>query len=271
MKIQNFVYHENNLEKTFIPQEDYYESYENIFVVADGITHDVDNGFYPNPSDSAEVAKIVCNTFIRELKSTTRELEDIKNSIPKVNEAVQKFNSASNLYKNREDNGYTIGSAVFSIIIIKESKLIYAVLDDCFFSIFSNDLIDHPTLKSFVELSAKYYDAHYDWNKPNDRKVWRKDYRNHELNFYGQTLGYGAIDGRAGFEKYIQYGEEKLVNGDLICLYTDGFIKIMKDTEFIRKLKDTEFSMETLQFISKYTKDKNIAKEKTCYFIKYLN
>ena len=46
-----------------IPQEDYYESYENIFVVADGVTHDIDNGFYPNPSDSAEVAKIICNTF----------------------------------------------------------------------------------------------------------------------------------------------------------------------------------------------------------------
>lgn len=43
----------------------------------------------------------------------------------------------------------------------------------------------------------------------------------------------------------------------------------MKDLEFIKSIKDSDFSMETLDMVSKYTKERQISKEKTCYFIKY--
>jgi hypothetical protein len=204
------------------------------------------------------------------LVNTDKEIADIKRVVKVVNENVLQFNKTRKLYKNRESNGYTIGAAVFALVIIKKSKLIYAVLDDCYFSIFSDDLIDHPILKSFVDISANHYNANYDWDKVSDRAVWRKKYRNNTLNIDGQTLGYGAVDGRSGFEKYIQYGEEKLKPNDLICLYTDGFIKIMRDTKFIKKLKGSKFSIDSLNFISKYTQNNQLPKEKTCYFIKYL-
>ena len=269
MKLEHFIYHENNLAKTYIPQEDFYQNMDNIFVVSDGITHDLIDGFYPNPSSSGSVANIICNTIVKELKDSNKEIDDIKNAIEKANLEVKKFSENTKLYKERESNGYTIGAAVFAVIVIKEGKLLYGVLDDCYFSIFSNDLVDHPTLKSFVDKSAKYYDDNYDWSKPEDRKVWRKEYRNNELEKDGEKLGYGAIDGRRGYEKYVQYGDEVLKPNDLICLYTDGFIKIMRDLDLVRKIKESTFSMDTLNFISDYIKNKDITKEKTCYFIKY--
>jgi len=269
MKLTQFIYHENNLEKPYIPQEDYYSHKDNIFVVSDGITHDLVDGFYPNPSDSGVVAKIICEEILNNLIKTGDTVDDIKNAIQKASKKVKNFNNSSELFINRENNGFTIGAAVFAVIIIRKGKLLYAVLDDCYVSIFSDDMVGHPTLLSFVDKSAKHFDANYDWSNPEHRKVWRKNYRNNELEFNGEKYGYGAIDGRSGFDPYIQYGEEKLKNGDLVCLYTDGFIKIIGDIGLIKGIKNSNFSMETLDMISKYTKNKCLTKEKTCYFIKY--
>ena len=119
------------------------------------------------------------------------------------------------------------------------------------------------------EFSLTHFDKNYDWGNLEHRKIWRKDYWNNQIEVEGEKYGYGAIDGREGLEDYIQYGEEVLKDGDLICLYKDGFIKVMKDLEFLKSIMYSDFSMETLDKVSKYTKDRMISKEKTCYFIQY--
>ena len=119
MKLEHFLYHENNLEKPYFPQEDFYNNNDNVFVVSDGITHDLVNGFYPNPSDSGKVASIICETISNELRESKKEIKDLKRAINKANDKVKIFNENSLLYKERESNGYTIGAAVFAVIIIK--------------------------------------------------------------------------------------------------------------------------------------------------------
>lgn len=57
------------------------------------------------------------------------------------------------------------------------------------------------------EFSLTHFDKNYDWGNPEHRKIWRKDYRNNQIEVEGEKYGYGAIDGREGFEAYIQYGE----------------------------------------------------------------
>lgn len=270
MKLTHILYHEDNFHYPYLPQEDYFASFDNIFVVADGVTHEPDeNGIYPENSDAAKVAEIICETFISQLKDTPRELDDIKAAIPIISEKVRVFVESTENYKNRETNGYTIGASVFALVVIHQGRLIYALLDDCFFSIFSDDLVDHPMLKSYVAMSAKHFDVNFNWKTADGRKVWRKEYRNHSFEKDGQKLGYGVIDGRSGFEQFIQYGEEVLKDGDLICLNTDGFIKPLQDKEFIENVKNKPFSDQTFKYISAYTKEKDIYKEKTCYFVKY--
>ena len=185
-----------------------------------------------------------------------------------ANKKVAEYNLHSPLYAERKNNGFTIGAAAASVVWIKENKLLYGVLDDCFISVFGDDLVDHPMLKSYVEMSAKYLDGNFDWGKIGTRRHWRENIRNHKVVIEGKEYGYGVIDGREGFDQYLQTGEVALNKGDLVCVYTDGFIKMFQDREFAKELKEKPFTAETYKFISETAIKLEQYKEKTGYFIK---
>jgi hypothetical protein len=265
----NILYHENNKKHPYVPQEDAYANAGNVFVVADGVTHDTDSeGFYPIPSDSAKVAQLICDEVVEFLSKNELTLEAISSAYLLANEKVQAFNDKSQLYKNRESNGYTIGAATTATICILDNKLLYGVLDDCFISVFSDDYVDHPNLKSYVEKSAKILDDNYDWSKPETRKLWRKEIRNNIYTHDGKEYGYGVIDGRKGYERYLQLGEVELKPNDLVCIYTDGFIKLLQNIEFIKELREKPFTPKTYEFIKEFAEKIDSYKEKTAYFIK---
>ena len=269
--MQHILYHENNIKHPFAPQEDSYfhSKNESIYVVADGVTHDpTDPTLYPMPSDSYEVARIVCREVVKNLTNAAFSNDSIKMAYIDTNKKVAEFNLQSPLYKDRKTNGFTIGACTTAMVWIKETKLLYGVLDDCFISVFSNDLIDHPMLKSYVELSAKYLNENFDWGDIETRRHWREDIRNHKVVIENKEYGYGVIDGREGFEQYLQVGEVELEKGDLVCVYTDGFIKMLQNDEFVKTLKEEPFSAETYRFIEETAVKLQQYKEKTCYFIK---
>lgn len=268
--ITDILYHENNRNHPYIPQEDAYSKIENVYVVADGVTHDVDkDGLYPIPSDSARVAQLICDTVTKYLSLNRPSLENIRQAYIEANRQVQNFNQLSPLYQGRETNGYTIGSATTAAICIEGNKLLYGILDDCFISVFSDDYEDHPILKSYVERSAKILDDNHDWSKPETRKLWRKEIRNNTYTYEGKEYGYGVIDGREGFEKYLQLGEVELKPNDLVCIYTDGFIKLIRDINFVKGLREQQFSAKTYEYIKEFAIKKDPYKEKTGYFIKH--
>lgn len=268
--INEILYHENNRDHPYIPQEDAYSKIDNIYVVADGVTHDLNkDGVYPIPSDSAKVAQLICDTITKYISLNHSSLENIRQAYIEANKQVQDFNQTRDLYKERETNGYTIGSATTATICIEGNKILYGVLDDCFISVFSDDYKEHPTLKSYVEQSAKVLDDNHDWSKPETRKLWRKEIRNNTYMHEGKEYGYGVIDGREGFEKYLQLGEVELKPGDLVCVYTDGFIKLLQDIKFVKGLREQDFSAKTYEYIKEYAIKSGCEKEKTAYFIKY--
>ncbi|PJA87209.1 MAG: hypothetical protein CO141_00615 [Candidatus Moranbacteria bacterium CG_4_9_14_3_um_filter_42_9] len=230
--MKHVLYHENNLKHPYIPQEDSYlhSTKECVYVVADGVTHDsTDPTLYPMPSDSFEVARIVCSEVIKYLEGKEFTTASIRSAYLEANKKVAEYNLHSPLYAGRKSNGFTIGAVATSVVWIKDNKLLYGVLDDCFISVFGEDLIDQPMLKSYVEISAKYLDGNFDWGKIETRRHWREDIRNHKIVVDGKEYGYGIIDGREGFEQYLQLGEADLNKGDLVCVYTDGFIKMLQN------------------------------------------
>jgi len=269
--MRHILYHENNLKYPYAPQEDSYlhSTKESIFVVADGVTHDpTDPTLYPMPSDSFEVARIVCNEVVKYLEGKEFTTGSIKSAYLEANKKVADFNSHSSLFEERNSNGFTIGAVTTSVVWIKENKLLYGVLDDCFISVFGEDLVDRPILKSYVEISAKYLDGNFDWGKIETRRHWREDIRNHKVIVEGNEYGYGVIDGREGFDQYLQTGEVTLNKGDLVCVYTDGFIRMLQNKEFVRELKEKSFTADTYKFISETATKLEQHKEKTGYFIK---
>lgn|GEM_PF-2489117 len=267
--IKYFLYHENNIKHPYLPQEDAYANLDNIFTVADGITHDRSpKGLYPDPSDSAKVAQIVCEEVIDGLVDLKPTLELMKRAYLRADGMVCAFNYDRPLYLNREKNAYNYGATTGATIVVEENHLFYAVVDDCFFSIYGEDGVDGVKLNHFVENSSQMYDEHFDWTKADDRKIWRKEIRNHTFKYKGKTYGYGAIDGDGNFKKFLQVGTAKLNLGDLVCLYTDGFIPLLKQVDFIKHIKSHDFSSKTYDYIMKYAQKLDVTKEKTCYFIK---
>lgn len=267
--IKSILYHENNRKHSYIPQEDAYANIDNIYVVADGVTHDkTEDDLYPMPSDSAKVAQIICDEVTDYLKGKIPSLDLIKEAYLIANRKVQEYNETRPLYQNRENNGYAIGAATSAMLWLNKDKLLYGVVDDCFISVFSDDYVDHPMLKSYVEQSAKFLDSNYDWSNPETRKLWRKEIRNNTYVHEGKEYGYGVIDGREGFVKYMQLGEVELKTNDLVCVYTDGFIKMLQNIEFVKGLREQSFSSETYEYIKNWSEKLDNYKEKTAYFIK---
>jgi hypothetical protein len=272
------LYHENNIIHPELPQEDYFVNNDEIFIVNDGITHDLDeNGNYPKPSDAYLVAKITGDTILGYLKVHGKSLKMIKSAYKTASKEVQKFQKGRKLYKDRETNGYSIGACVSATGVFIKNKFLYGVIDDCYVSVFNDDIVDHPMLKWYIGDTNRYYNQKihgkplYDWQKAEDKKVFRKDMRNNVFIVDRKEYGYGAIDGREGYEKYMQLGEVELKENDLICVYSDGFIKSLADKEFVKSIYCSDLSEDTEKYIKGYLRANKFDKEKTCYFIRYTN
>ncbi|MEN9388983.1 MAG: hypothetical protein RLY61_67 [Candidatus Parcubacteria bacterium] len=268
LMIKSLLYFEPNTTNAKHVSEDAYASSANVFAVADGITHDLDeHGNYPVPSDSGRVASIVCKSLVDELSKSKLSLTAMQDAFISANLKVRAFNAKSNRYKKRETNGYDIGAATVAVIAITGNTLLYGVLDDCYISVFGSDYIDHPILRSYVDSSAHFLDHIYDWSDLQTRKLWRKELRNNQYVVNGTSYGYGALDGREGFLPYLQLGEVELRSGDLVCVYTDGFIKLIQQKDFIQVLREKLFTESTYDFIQQSAQTLHLHKEKTGYFI----
>ena len=268
--LEHILYHENSQTHSDVIQEDYYANSDNIFIVADGITLESGSGVErPKSTDSFDVAKIASEETLAELNKKFFNTNDIKNALVKANKKVASYLRGRTLYKNRERNGFMFGSTLIAVGGIINDRLLYGVLDDCLISVFSSDLIDHPIFKNDVTKTFRYFETHYDKSKTKDLKFFKKNLRNHKVVINGQTYGYGAIDGRKGFEQFIQLGEVTLKDNDLICIYSDGFIKPINDLDFVKTIYNSKLTNETLKYLTEYLRKNNISKEKTCYFIRY--
>lgn len=264
---KHILYHVNG---ELHPTEDAWATICNVFVVADGVTHDTDdNGNYPKVSDSAHVAKLTVRLLSEYLSKRCNSLSDIKDAFIKTNQEVANYNKSTYRYELKETNGYDIGAATVAVGVILDNKLLYGVLADCVISVFSTDLVDHPTLIPHVDLSANYLDSHYKWSDKITRKLWRKEIRNNSFQTESGSIGYGALDGRDGFLPFLQLGEVDLFKGDLVCVYTDGFIKMLLNREFVKGLKETDFSDTAVSFITSTAKKLQQDQEKTGYFIHF--
>lgn len=262
--LKYFLYHENHQEKLERPQEDYFLAKNNIFIVADGITHDLIDGKYPHPSDSFLVAKMASESIFESLNSKI----GVEESFRYANKQIKKFQKNRELYKNREKNNYTFGATVIAAAIFKNNKIYYGVLDDCSIAVFDRNFNDRLKLIPYVENSTKYLFQKYHWQDPEGRKFWRKNIRNHQIKVGSKIYGYGVLDGHGNYQPFLQTGEIELKSDDLICIYSDGFIKPLSDNKFMAKIEKIRNKEEARKYISIYSCQHGLIKEKTCYFIK---
>lgn len=254
------------------PIEDQFYASENEAIIADGITRDpigisdfslcTKQDFlekYSRPSGAELAAKVICDTFSKTQGTLMEKLIECNKNVHILNEKyINKCDYLQNDYFG----------AVASCVNIENNILNYAYICDC--GIIVYDQLGNIKFQTEDD-KEKYSDPFIKnigipWNLPEARIIVRRDYRNNLDNIQNdKCVSYGAITGERDAIEFIRDGRLSLKNGDLILLYSDGFINFLHDKEFIKQLLnfnkeqfENYVTIKSEESYEKYGKEKTI-------------
>ncbi len=260
------------------PIEDQFYADDIQAIVADGITRDPIGVLdlsscsfeemlqkYPRPSGAELAAKEIVTTFSKSSGSLKERLIKCNNSVKKLNDKyIKKCDYLQNDYYG----------AVASCVSIKNDILYYAYICDCGVIVY-NELgkVRFQTRNDKQQDSDKYIkNIGIPWNLPESRVIIRRDYRNNLDNIVnGKCVSYGALTGEKQAEEFIRIGSLSLNKGDIIVVYSDGFMNFLHDNSFINHILNFNKD-EFEQYVEKKsnTDYDKYGKEKTIILLKYL-
>ena len=245
-----------------------------IFAVADGVTQShYKNGRYALPYGAKLAAKIFCKSTVKYLeKSYSHILENvrikniIKESFDLANQKIRELNVKHGLVDKRMDYlQHDWFDTVGVTAVLVKNTLHYGFVGDCGLAIFNKnnkkifqtkDMVA-PAIKRF----EKMYSGHAKFSFDKRTFIVRHDFRNNP-----DKTGYGSFTGEEHVRYYYAFGAKKLQKGDMVVLYSDGMVNLLKDGEFIKilrlrdKTKLTNFVMQKAKENSKkYGDDRTFA------------
>ena len=255
--------------------EDYYKIQDLTFCVADGVTRDDIYGRaveypetkqeaeewikkYPNPSGAYDAAKIVCETFIKEIEKYSESdvsEQSMKDVTKLCNDALKTINKNRKIDYLKED--YYCCEAVGGKII-KEDLYCFS-LGDCHitlldenYNIIFTTINNHKNFENY--LNNVYVKSNkFDWNNSQDRIMIRKEYRNNPSKKYnGNDISYGAFSGEENAEYYVDTYKVDLSDTSYICAYSDGCEPFFESKEKVKEL------LENLETIEKEGKERTL-------------
>lgn len=270
--LDNTIFTKFNLKPVV---EDCYKIQNLAFCVADGVTRDDIYGKavaypetqeeakewiqkYPNPSGAYEAAKIVCDTFIKEIE---QYLEDdisekkIREVAQLCNNALKRINKDRKIDYLKED--YYCCEAVGGKIV-EENLYCFSLGDshitllDEKYNIVFTTINNHKNFEDYLD-NVYSKENKYDWNNPKDRIMVRKEYRNNPSQKYeGKDVSFGAFSGEKNAEYYIDTYKVDLSNVNYICAYSDGCEPFFDSREKIKEL------LENFDVIEKEGKERTL-------------
>ncbi|MFZ2523656.1 MAG: hypothetical protein WAW92_04710 [Minisyncoccia bacterium] len=221
------------------PREDYHlQSMKYlIFVIADGVTLKRDEeGNYPNPSGSGELAKLFCEAIISEAEKLYETFSgaDLKKVFEVGNNVAREFNVQKGFTKEninyRENDFFAVAA---SFVLIKESKMYWWSICDTGIT-----MLDKDGNQVFLSPERGKEDETYfpvNWSElatTEQNKYIKKTFRN-KLDKDGKQIGYGVANGEEGALSYLNSGILSLLGGELTFLSSDGFENYFKLLEFV--------------------------------------
>ena len=239
------------------PMEDIfaYDSDNGVFVVADGVSlwEDIEYvGRYPKRSGSARLSRVFCKEFVDYLSHHPQA--DIKKGFIAGNTAAAEVNKDRSKYdvfsKHRG-----LYAATAAMVHIREKTLEWAHICDAGIVVIGKN--------GDIKLRREGCSHSFQW--PHDTRnygvnTWtffaRTIVRN-AMGHEGQRLGYGVITGEPEAVHYLETGKRKLVSGDVVVIYSDGFAPYFSLAQFRKILATWESSQELerkiMQIIEKKT------------------
>lgn len=277
MLIYTKTFENTNTCNCNFPVEDQFYTSENEAIIADGITRDsigcgnvhdctpqeiIDK--YPRPSGSEKAAKLICNTFSK-VSGTLIE------KLIKCNEKVKELNDKEIINCDYLENDYY--AAVASCFKIENNILDYAYIGDCGIVIYDKS----GNIKFQTEDDKEKYSDPYirklglDWKLPETRAIVRREYRNNLENIQdGKCVSFGALTGEESAIKFIKSGSLEIVQGDIVIVYSDGFVNFLHNQEFIKHILDFNKSeFESYINTTSLIDNKKYGQEKTILLYKF--
>jgi serine/threonine protein phosphatase PrpC len=240
--LDKFGFTVGEIKKYSHPQEDYFEISKkfSIFAVADGVTLEYSGGKYPNPSGAGEVAKIFCESVIKEAEKLYSKfvVSDIKKVFSKANFDVEKYNIKQGRVKNKINYwDFDLFAATAAFVIIKNDYVYWASMCDSSVTHFNKSgKLKFSSPECWQDL-RKNLPANWDEIPECERrKEIRKTYRN-GIDKKCNLIGYGVVTGEEIAEKYLNFGKFPIESGDIVVVLTDGFENYIKLPEFIDMFK----------------------------------
>lgn len=254
------LYYPDETEKNANPQEDAFavDAKRGVFAVADGV-HLYRGaeyaGEYPHPSPAGSLARKFCSTFVRRARRM-----NLRRAFSAANYSLAPLNKSRNFFPPRLKV-----AATASFGRIRGKILEWGLICDSGVAVVGKS----GNLKLFAQ--DRLWLSDFDLSKFDDsaqRFFARTVFRN-AISQTGKKTGYGVLTGEKAAEKYARYGKQKLMYGDVVVFFTDGFELFMKNRGFRRVLAC--FDKKTIErFIDKKTKAGNadLKKEKTMVLAK---
>ncbi len=258
------------------PIEDQFYADDEEAIVADGITRDPIGVLdlatcsfeemlkkYPRPSGAELAAQEICQNFSKVDGSLVQKLTLLNEKVKALNKKyIDKCDYLQNDYYG----------AVASCIRFVKDYLEYAYICDCGVIIYDAQ----GNIKFQTEDDKLLYSDPYinkigiPWNLPEARVIVRRDFRNNPHNIVDdKCVSYGALTGEKEAKHFIKKGTQKLDQGDLIIVYTDGFSNFLHEKDFITKIRNFDKSSFEQYIIHKSQEDyEAFGKEKTLVLYK---
>jgi len=218
-----------------------------IFSVADGVTLEFGkDGIYPIPSGASEVAHIFCEKIIEEAEKRFGGFskKDIKAIFDKANKAVGEHNLKNGRTKEKINFwDFDLFAATAAFIVIKNDKVFWASICDSFVAHFDKEgkfKFKSPECWALMKKQPRSKNAMSEHEK---KIMTRKVYRN-GIDEKGNLTGYGVVTGEKSAAKYLNSGVIKLMPGDIIALFSDGFEEYLKLPEFVSLFKKWPADLE---------------------------
>lgn len=207
-KINHEIITIRNTKSVEKPNEDfvYFDKEKKFGMILDGVSRDKENGIYPNPSP----AKIATEIFADVVNKWLVKSKNISLSV--IKEAVQRGNGAVRNYNDKLRHDFPAGT-VGIVFGINDNYLVYGYLGDCNGAIVRGNDFGIFTVKQTNEVVKHKH------------KYTSKQIRYDICNHIAHPCGYGVWDGNPSALDFVQYGEIKLQQGDIVLFYSDGMEK----------------------------------------------
>jgi serine/threonine protein phosphatase PrpC len=200
------------------PNEDFaiIDDRNGIFVIVDGVSRDMTESGYPDPSPALEMSKVFAHASHKALVASSGTGQD---RLEAIRQAALEGNKCVRAYNSRAVWDFLPGT-VGIVALIAAGVLYYGYVGDC-----SGRIIRGNAARLLTRKQTTLIQQH------------RGEFTSHEVrnvicNDNQHPYGYGVFTGDERVASFVEVGLEQLRKGDVVVLATDGMDALFHSTGF---------------------------------------